>query len=321
MFVASLPLLSAIAAIFFVLAVGTLVRVVAIRGVPSEKSQASLNSLKSWWVLAFVLAISLLSGRLGCALLLATAGTLSLVEHLRLVGWEKVGFHTSLVVFTILPLYYLVAWLGYAEELRSCSPIAFVLIIGALRAWLGLTADFMRTTAATIWGLMLFVLCLSHAFFLLELPISATPWVGGMGWFLYLVLLTETNDIAQALIGRRFGKTKISPRISPNKSVEGLCGGIVATTTLAVVISPWLTTLAHQQTQFYGILSALISGLVISVFGFLGDINKSGIKRDVGVKDSGTLLPGQGGMMDRIDSLTFSAPAFYYLILAIANTT
>ena len=69
--------------------------------------------------------------------------------------------------------------------------------LGALRALLGLVEDFIRITAALIWGLMLFVYCLSHASFLLTLPTQTEPWVGSIGWFLYLILLTECNDIAQ----------------------------------------------------------------------------------------------------------------------------
>ena len=138
--------------------------------------------------------------------------------------------------------------------------------------------------------------------------------MGAVGWFLYLVLLTEGNDIAQALIGRAIGKTKIIPYTSPNKSLEGLLGGIVTTVGLAVALAPWLTTWTFRA-GWTGIGVAMLSGLLISIFGFLGGTNMSGIKRDAGVKDGSMLLPGQGGMMDRIDSLTFTAPAFYGFVL------
>jgi phosphatidate cytidylyltransferase len=72
-----------------------------------------------------------------------------------------------------------------------------------------------------------------------------------------------------------------------------------------------------QNSRWTGTLLAALSGVLIAIFGFLGDINKSGIKRDVGVKDSGMLIPGQGGMMDRVDSLTFSAPVFFYFVKAV----
>lgn len=317
MLVPSPPLLWTIACLFAVLTVGTIVRIAMLGGVVNSSAQSHLNSSKTWWALASSLAIASILGEAGVVVLLAIAGILSLREYLQLVGWRTVGSPTAVIVFASVPIYYAIALYGYDQVLLSTAPLAFLLVLGALRAWLGLIEDFIRTTAAMILGLMLFVYCLSHAYFLLTLHASTQPWVGNVGWFLYLVILTETNDIAQALVGRRIGKTKITPRISPNKSLEGLLGGIVITVTLAVLLAPSLTTLMHEQSRAAGIVLAMLAGLLIALSGFLGDINKSGIKRDVGVKDSGTILPGQGGMMDRIDSLTFSAPVFYYFVRTI----
>ena len=84
--------------------------------------------------------------------------------------------------------------------------------------------------------------------------------------------------------------------------------------TLSVVAAPWLTTLTAERSPIAGIVISMLCGFMLSVVGFLGDINMSAIKRDVGVKDGSTLLPGQGGMIDRIDSLTFTAPVFYYYV-------
>ena len=317
MLVPSPPLLWTIACLFAVLTVGTIVRIAMLGGVVNSSAQSHRNSSKTWWALASSLAIASILGEAGVVVLLAIAGILSLREYLQLVGWKTVGSPTAVIVFASVPIYYAIALYGDDQVLLSTAPLAFLLVLGALRAWLGLIEDFIRTTAAMILGLMLFVYCLSHAYFLLTLPASTQPWVGNVGWFLYLVILTETNDIAQALVGRRIGKTKITPQISPNKSLEGLLGGIVITMTLAVLLAPSLTTLMQEQSRAAGIVLAMLAGLLIALSGFLGDINKSGIKRDVGVKDSGTMLPGQGGMMDRIDSLTFSAPVFYYFVRTI----
>lgn len=314
MLVPSPPLLWTIACLFAVLTVGTLVRIALLGSVVSSSVQSHLNSTRTWWALAASLSIATLLGEAGVVVLLAIAGILSLREYLQLVGWKAVGAPTAVVVFASVPIYYAIALCGYDQGLLSTAPLAFLFVLGTLRAWLGLIEDYIRTTAAMIWGLMLFVYCLSHASFLLTLPATTQPWVGNVGWFLYLVILTETNDIAQALVGRRFGETKISPRISPNKSLEGLLGGIALTILLAVLLASSFTTLMHVHSRISGIFSAMLAGLLIALSGFLGDLNKSGIKRDVGVKDSGTILPGQGGMMDRIDSLTFSAPVFYYFV-------
>jgi phosphatidate cytidylyltransferase len=135
---------------------------------------------------------------------------------------------------------------------------------------------------------------------------------GGAGWFLFLMRLTEFDDIAQALVGRSIGRRKIAPVVSPHKTWAGFVGGVLLTSLLAGLLGRWLTP--WQPTV------AMLAGLLISLAGFLGDLNISGIKRDRGVKDSSNLLPGQGGVLDRIDSLTFAAPAFYGFI-GIANAS
>jgi phosphatidate cytidylyltransferase len=255
-------------------------------------------------------------GHIGVLTLVAIAGILSLREFLQIIGWQRVGRATAGIIFVFAALFYMSLIFGFAEQTMAAAPIAIVVLIGAFRAWLGLVEDFIRVTAALIWGVLLFVYCLSHAYTLLELPGLPEPWTGKLGWFLYLILLTEINDIGQALIGRKFGRTKIAPVTSPNKSVEGLVGGTMTTMALAMLLAPLLTSFMQNSWQT-GILLSGLSGILISTFGFLGDINKSGMKRDVGIKDSGTLIPGQGGMMDRIDSLTFSAPVFYYFVKAV----
>jgi phosphatidate cytidylyltransferase len=287
-----------------------------LRGRIDAKAQSHFASVRSWWGLAIALSIGVLLGNLGVIALLATAGTLSLWEFLRILGWNHVGKVTFCIAFGLATVFYVSLLCGYAEQMQVIAPVAIVLVLGATRAWLGLVEDFIRVTAAMIWGVLLYVYCLSHAYFLLVLPGLPEPWVGNVGWFLYLVVLTESNDIAQALIGRKFGRTKITPVTSPNKSFEGLLGGILVTTVLAVILAPWLTSLMQNSSWSCTLLAAL-SGVIIATFGFLGDINKSGIKRDVGIKDSGMMIPGQGGMMDRIDSLTFSAPAFFYFVKAV----
>lgn len=307
-------LLWAIAVVFVALTGGTLVRIVALRGATDDLIQSRLASLRTWWILAGLLTLAVVFGKAGVAVMLGIAAAASLKEFVWLVGREQTGVRTMVFVFLFIPFYYCLALSGYQVLMLQASPMAFVLILGGLRSWQGLTQAYIRTTAAMVWGLMLFVVCLSCSLLLFDLSLVSEPRVGRVGWFLYLVILTEINDIMQAITGRRFGKTKITPRVSPNKTLEGLLGGLSSTMLLAVVSAPWLTTLTAGRSPIAGILVPMASGLLISLFGFLGDINMSAIKRDAGVKDGSTLLPGQGGMIDRIDSLTFTAPVFFYFV-------
>ena len=137
-----------------------------------------------------------------------------------------------------------------------------------------------------------------------------------------LLVLTESNDIFQALIGRLFGAHKrhrITPTISPNKTWEGFLGGLLVTITLALLLAPWMTDLGRVAGPFdlpeplRPWIAPLLAALLIAVAGFFGDINMSAIKRDAGVKDSSKLMPGMGGLIDRVDSLTITAPVFVRL--------
>ncbi|HFE32006.1 MAG TPA: phosphatidate cytidylyltransferase, partial [Gammaproteobacteria bacterium] len=129
---------------------------------------------------------------------------------------------------------------------------------------------------------------------------------GGAGLVLYLVFLTQFNDVCQYLWGKMLGRRKVVPRVSPNKTWEGFLGGVTTTTVLAVLLAPVLTPIEWPM--------AIAAGLIIGIGGFIGDVTISALKRDIGVKDSGSLLPGHGGILDRVDSLTYSAPLFFHFI-------
>jgi CDP-diglyceride synthetase len=128
----------------------------------------------------------------------------------------------------------------------------------------------------------------------------------GIGLLLGLVLCAVAYDVSGYLAGRRFGRRHIAPSISPNKTAEGLLAGMAGSVVIGFVlvggISPW------------GRFSGLALGVVVAVMAPLGDLCESLLKRDLGVKDLGGLLPGHGGVLDRFDAMLFALPAVYYLI-------
>ncbi len=131
------------------------------------------------------------------------------------------------------------------------------------------------------------------------------PVAGGVGLLFFLVVLTQFNDVAQYVWGKLLGRHKVTPSVSPNKTWEGLIGGVVTTIALAALLGPYLTPMDH--------LWSALAGAVLGIAGFLGDITISAVKRDLGVKDTGGLIPGHGGILDRADSLTYAAPAFFHV--------
>ncbi|HAR63156.1 MAG: hypothetical protein DKM50_13080 [Candidatus Margulisiibacteriota bacterium] len=129
----------------------------------------------------------------------------------------------------------------------------------------------------------------------------------GFAYLIYLVLTIASCDTMAYIVGIKFGKHKIAPFISPKKSVEGCIAGFIS----AVIASYFLG--AH----YLGLNHAIIMGMIVGVFGQLGDLFESLIKRKYEVKDSGWILPGHGGILDRLDSASFIAPLIYYYLTMV----
>jgi phosphatidate cytidylyltransferase len=128
----------------------------------------------------------------------------------------------------------------------------------------------------------------------------------GLGWFFLALFITWMSDTAAYLVGKSVGRVKLIPRVSPNKTVEGAIGGLVAAgITGAICVFAFGLDL-HPLTGF-------LLGIVLGAFGMIGDLSESMIKRRAGVKDSGDLIPGHGGVLDRIDALIFVLVATWAL--------
>ncbi|HLK45564.1 MAG TPA: phosphatidate cytidylyltransferase, partial [Acidimicrobiales bacterium] len=131
----------------------------------------------------------------------------------------------------------------------------------------------------------------------------------GIAFILAAVIVTVTDDVASLLVGSAMGRHQLAPSISPNKSWEGLIGGGLAAILVSVVVVHFI----HPWT----LSKALLYGVVVAVVAPLGDLSQSMIKRSLGLKDMGRLLPGHGGVLDRFDGLLFVLPATYFVVKAL----
>ncbi|MBK9275814.1 MAG: phosphatidate cytidylyltransferase [Flavobacteriales bacterium] len=144
------------------------------------------------------------------------------------------------------------------------------------------------------------------------LPFGLVPLVVARGWELFLgfMVLLWTSDTGAYVVGRLIGRHPLFPRVSPKKTIEGLLGGVAFTLLAAWIIARFWTTL--------DLADWLVLAVVVTITGTLGDLLESAFKRAAGVKDSGTLLPGHGGILDRFDGFLLAMPATWVYLQAIA---
>ena len=298
-----------IGGIFALLAVATVaVRVLQWRDPERDRTELR-QRVNSWWIIAGVFSLAIVGTRAISLVFFAFVSFLALKEYFSVIPTRRADRRVLFWAYLTIALqFYWVATEWYGMFIVFIPVFAFLLI--PLRMiTIGRTDGYLRAVGSIHWGLMTMVFSLSHAAFLLILrlkdaPADAVP--PGPGLVLFLVVLTQLNDVAQYLWGKSLGRGKIVPQVSPGKTWAGFIGGVVTTALLATLAGPYLTPLDDWQ--------SLGAGLIIGVGGFVGDVSISALKRDLGIKDSGSLLPGHGGILDRIDSLTYTAPLFFHYV-------
>jgi phosphatidate cytidylyltransferase len=144
-------------------------------------------------------------------------------------------------------------------------------------------------------------------------PLSMTRLLPLGEWLiLFLLLVTWASDTGAYYIGTVYGQHRLAPMISPKKTVEGLVGGLFSAIIIAYAAHWWFLP------ELSG-LDCLVLAILLTITGLWGDLAESAMKRSVSIKDSGGILPGHGGMLDRLDSLLFTAPAFYYYVTMVSR--
>ncbi len=260
---------------------------------------------KSWWYILSLVTIVTLGPRIVSISALAALSLFSFREYLRLVGVRDCDRGSIRWAFGGIIAQYLFVFSDQYDIFVVLIPIYAFLIIPARQVLTGVTQGYLSSVSKIHWGLMQTAFSLGHVAYLLNLPLEENRWQGP-ALILCLLILTEANDISQYVWGKTLGKRKIVPLVSPKKTWGGFIGGVVTTTLLASFLVPYLVPLSRSTAAWLGALMA--------VAGFLGDVTVSAVKRDVGVKDSGTLIPGHGGLLDRVDSLIFTAPLFFRFV-------
>ena len=291
-----------------VLLLASLVSYALRRWLSPDGSNAAIENLNArinaWWIMAILIAIAFVAGRIGVILLFAFCSFAALREFVTLINTRRAD-HWALAAafFVVLPLQYFLLWNEDYGIFSVFIPVYTFLLLPIIAVLRGDTERFLIRVAEVQWALMICVYCASHVPALLTLNI---PGYEGRNVLLiaFLIIVVQMSDVLQYVWGKLFGRTKIAPNLSPSKTVEGFVGGVASATLIGAGLW-WITPFTPFQ--------AGAMALVITLMGFFGGLVMSAIKRDRGVKDWGHLIEGHGGLIDRLDSVVFSAPIFFHL--------
>ncbi len=258
----------------------------------------------AWWGMVFVLALAFYTGKTSTLILFGLLSFFALREFITLTPTKSADNNAlSLCFFLLVPLQYYLISISWYGLFAILIPVYAFLLLPAISVLNQDIEQFLERTAKIQWGLMITVYCISHAPALLMLEITGYHGQSALMLF-YLMLVAQMSDVFQYVFGMLFGKTKVAPVVSPNKTIEGLIGGGLCATLLGTSMW-WITPFTPLQ-------SAGMSFVIVAM-GFLGGLVMSAIKRSMGTKDWGTLIKGHGGVLDRMDSICFAAPVFFHL--------
>ncbi len=277
-------------------------------GADARKTKVVANldaRVRAWWGMVAVLGFSFLLGSGATLTVFAGSSLMALREFLSL-NETLPEDHSALCVsfFLVLPLQYLLVGIGWYGLFAVMIPVYAFLIVPVFAVLQQETSRFLERTAKVQWGVMLTVYCVSHAPALLLLNIPGFAGRNALLLF-YLVFVTQISDVLQYVFGTWLGRTPVAPAVSPGKTVEGLLGGGLGAVACGTAL--WFLT------PFNPWQACALSAVVV-LLGFAGGLVLSAVKRSLGAKDWGTSIAGHGGVLDRLDSLTFSAPVFFHLV-------
>lgn len=238
---------------------------------------------------------------LGGTLIEIAALALAVVAMSEVLIMKRILLVTPEAIISILGTLFLVAPKSWMHDLPSQINTPFFSLIFAIALMVRVVFSKNRFNFDDAGVLTLTMLYIGFGF---NMFVQARTV--GLGMLMYLLLTVWSTDSGAYLVGRKIGKTKLAPQISPNKTWEGSIGGTIVAVIVGIIFS--VTGLIH-----YGILATILMTLFLSIAGQLGDLIESSLKRYYGVKDSGRILPGHGGILDRFDSLLLVLPMAYLL--------
>ncbi|MBC7538707.1 MAG: phosphatidate cytidylyltransferase [Bacteriovorax sp.] len=271
---------------------------------PREFLHVLKQRVNSWWIIFIIVLIMIGTKREVLFFMMALISLISFRELTSKLNFNTSHRKTLLIAYIAIPIQYYFAYSKFFIAFLTFIPVGMLVLLPFRSILEDLSKESIKTFSQLHWALMLTVFSLSHISYIASLPNVESLKEGSPGMIFFLIVITQLNDVAQFVSGKLFGKRKISPLISPNKTWAGLIGGVLGSVMFGYVFRNLLPLTTLQ---------VMLLSMLIAIAGFFGDLNISAIKRDLKIKDMGDLIPGHGGILDRMDSLIFSNLVFFYL--------
>jgi phosphatidate cytidylyltransferase len=291
--------------VLVLLVVASVATALVTRAAPGKDHRELVLRTRSWWVMLVLLFASLSFGLAASTVFFAFLSFWALKEFVTLARTRRADHGALVLAFLSIPAQYFMIARNWYGMFTILIPVYFFLLLPVRLVLARETEGFVASASQIQWGLMAFVFGLSHLRYVVSFPATATEGPDGRALVLFLVFVVEVSDVWQYVWGKTLGRHPVIPSVSPHKTWEGLVLGILSATAMSLLFR-FLTPFSVQE--------ALLVALLVCVAGFLGGAVMSAVKRDFGVKDFGTLIPGHGGMVDRLDALCYAAPVFFHYV-------
>lgn len=262
--------------------------------------------IRFWWVVMIFFTLAAVYSRNILLVFISFLSFLALKEFLSITPTRRADRRVLFWAYLSVPIQLVLVWNAWFTAFILFIPIYVFLGLPMLMVLVGETTGFLRACSLLIWGIMTNVFSLGHLAYLVVLPEAVNPVAGGLGYFLFLVILTQLNHMTQYIFGKLFDYPHLRLKVSTTRNWASLIGSIGSTALLAWLVAPILTP--------FSTLEAIVSGVLIAGGGFIGYTTMSAVKGDLRLRDRGSMLPGHGGVLNRIDLLIYNAPLFFYFV-------
>ncbi|RPF50293.1 phosphatidate cytidylyltransferase [Aquisalibacillus elongatus] len=259
------------------------------------------SRVKTWWGMFVVFSFATLFNTIVSLLSIMVLCLFALREYFSMMKTRKSDRRLFLWAYLAIPLQFYWIYIGWYGMFIVFIPVYVFLFLPIPRIFGKGTLGFLKSVSSTQWGLMLMVFGLSH---LAYYPVASPDY--GANLVLFLVVLTQLNDVVQYTVSLYLGKSKVVPTANPYITWEGFLVAFILTTCTSYYLYPYLTT--------FGLTFGILSGVIISITGFLGCLTISFLKRDLLIGDFEKQETFKVRYLSRVDSLTYTSPVFFHTI-------